>query len=316
MTGRRPILVTGVGGAAGRSLVDQLLERGLGVVGVDRTPVWHAGAHCARVPAATDPGFVPALLDIATGTGARLVIPTVADEIGVPGLDILGLDQPGGGPPVVVGPRRAVAVAADRWLTCRRLDDAGVPVPRHALPSRLTTPDGVADELGLPFLSRPRRGGGKAVHSDPAVVPSLADTMILQEYVPGEEYSVNLYLGRDPYRDLVVVLQRPRAGGRVGRARSAAFAVRRVSAPDVADVAYRAARAIGLTGPADIAVRRRADGTPVVLNIDARFGTHSAHAHEVLDAVLTEHLPAHARPAHARPAAARPVRALPRSWRR
>lgn len=281
MTAGRPILVTGVGGPAGRSLVDQLLGRGFDVVGVDLGPVRHARVRCARVPAADDPGFAMALLGIATGTDARLVIPTVTEELAVPELGSLGLDSPGG-PRVVLGPLPAISVAADRWLTCQRLERAHVPVPRHALPSEVPTPADIVDRLGLPFVSRPRRGGGVVLHADPVSEPPVPvdDSAVLQEYVPGEEFTVNLYLGRNPYRDLVVVLLRSGA------------TVRRVSAPDVADVAHRAARAIGLTGPADIDVRLRADGTPVVLGITARFGRHSAHASEVLDAVLAEHLPA------------------------
>lgn len=280
-----PVLVTGVGGPAGRSLTDQLLGRGIDVVGVDLAAVAHPGVRCLRVPAATDPGFLPALRRVTAETGARLVIPTVTEELCVPGL------ATGGGARVVVGPRAAVAVAADKWLTCRRLAAAGVAVPRHALPSHVPTPADITAALGTPFLSKPRRGrGGRgvAVHDRPAGIELMDDATVLQEYAPGEEYAVNLYLARDAGRDLVVVLAKTElAGGHVGNA----LAVRRVSAPDVAEVAHRAARAIGLTGPADIDVRRRADGTPVVLEINARFGAHSAHATEVLDALLAEHLP-------------------------
>jgi carbamoyl-phosphate synthase large subunit len=47
-----------------------------------------------------------------------------------------------------------------------------------------------------------------------------------------------------------------------------------------------AVRALGLTGPVDVDVRRRADGTPVVLGVTARFGRNSGLAPEMLDAVL------------------------------
>jgi carbamoyl-phosphate synthase large subunit len=36
----------------------------------------------------------------------------------------------------------------------------------------------------------------------------------------------------------------------------------------------------------DIDIRRRRDGTPVVLEINARFGANIRHAPEVLDAAL------------------------------
>jgi carbamoyl-phosphate synthase large subunit len=53
-------------------------------------------------------------------------------------------------------------------------------------------------------------------------------------------------------------------------------------------VALAACQAIGLRGPADVDVRRRADGTPVVLEINARFGANLTHAPEVLDALLAD----------------------------
>jgi len=62
-----------------------------------------------------------------------------------------------------------------------------------------------------------------------------------------------------------------------------------VVAPDVADLAVSAARAMGLYGPLDIDVRRRDDGTPVVLEINARFGANVARAPEVLEAMLASY---------------------------
>jgi D-alanine-D-alanine ligase-like ATP-grasp enzyme len=65
-----------------------------------------------------------------------------------------------------------------------------------------------------------------------------------------------------------------------------ALEVRRVEAPDVAELAIAAGRALGFSGPIDVDVRRRADGTPVVLEINARFGANILHAPEILDATL------------------------------
>ena len=51
-------------------------------------------------------------------------------------------------------------------------------------------------------------------------------------------------------------------------------------------MALAAVRALGLTGPVDVDVRRLVDGRPVVLEVNARFGANSAAAPELLDAVL------------------------------
>jgi carbamoyl-phosphate synthase large subunit len=64
-----------------------------------------------------------------------------------------------------------------------------------------------------------------------------------------------------------------------------ALGVVRVDLPAVRDIAIRAARALGLAGPVDVDVRLRRDGTPAVLEINARLGANSLSATEVLEAL-------------------------------
>ena len=52
---------------------------------------------------------------------------------------------------------------------------------------------------------------------------------------------------------------------------------------------YNVNSAVRLQGPLDVDIRRRADGTPVVLEVNARFGANSAHAPEILTALLTNY---------------------------
>jgi carbamoylphosphate synthase large subunit len=289
----KPILVTGVGGPAGRSLCRQLIGRGYSVVGTDMVPVQLDSTELDSVqfhlvPPAIEKSFADALRAIAERTQVQLVVPTVSEELVVMARQ-RAADWPA---PIVVGPAPAVVTADDKLLTCRRLAAAGIPTPRFAIPSEVSTPHGAAVQLGVPFLSKPRQGrGGRntTVHAsaDQAVLDSLDDSLILQEFVPGLEYGPNLYVAGDPRDDVVVVLEKTAlAHGCVGNA----LGVRRVRADDVAAVARDAARALGLSGPLDVDVRRRADGSPVVLEINARFGANSSHAPEVLDALLAEYL--------------------------
>jgi carbamoylphosphate synthase large subunit len=53
----------------------------------------------------------------------------------------------------------------------------------------------------------------------------------------------------------------------------------------------KAARAVGLIGPLDIDIRRKSDGTPLVLEINARFGANIRYATEVFEAALAGYLP-------------------------
>ena len=55
---------------------------------------------------------------------------------------------------------------------------------------------------------------------------------------------------------------------------------------EISGLALAAVEALGLTGPVDLDIRRMPDGTPVVLEINARFGANSAAAPELLSAVL------------------------------
>jgi carbamoylphosphate synthase large subunit len=285
------ILVTGVGGPAGRSLSRQLACRGYEVVGVDMAAVELAGIGVEQVPAAGDPRFVDELTAIADWHDVDLVVPTVTEELLVLAGDADALHS-GPRAPMVVAPLAAVAIANDKLLTCQHLDAAGVAVPAFTLPSGISSAAELDQVLGMPYLSKPRVGrGGRhtTVHHavEPAHLASPDDSLLLQEFVPGVEYAPNLYLARDPADDVVVVLEKTAlAHGLVGNA----LAVERTTVADVAEVARRAARAIGLRGPVDLDVRRRADGTPVVLEINARFGANSAHAPEVLDQLLAEHV--------------------------
>lgn len=296
------VLVTGVGGPAGRSLTRQLRERGIDVVGTDMADVDVPGVRTLRVPAARDGAFLDALAELVVGEEVDLLVPTVTEELVVLAAAIEDRGTTGTfgrRVPVVVGTHRAVAAADDKLLTAELLAEAGVPVP-VTFGGR-----GLADlgssavrALGTPWLSKPRsgRGGrGVVVHDGPATAPllrtALRDGHIVQSFAPGTEYAPNLYVARDEGRDVVVTLRKTSlAHGLHGNATG----VQRDSsrrAREVGRVALSAARALGLRGPVDVDVRLEADGTPVVLEINARFGANSAHAPEVLDALLAEYLP-------------------------
>ncbi|MGQ0842308.1 ATP-grasp domain-containing protein [Actinokineospora sp.] len=274
------VLVTGVGGPSGRSLARQLLDRGLAVSGVDMADVALPGVRTARVPAAGDPGFLDALRAVATGHGADLIVPTVSEELPVLAAADVGVT-------VVIARAAAVEVANDKWLTHLLLWDAGVAVPRSC-------PGGSAAAVfahcDTTWLSKPRvgRGGrGVRVHRPGARTLLVADDdRIVQEFVPGTEYAVNLYLAARPEDDVVDVLEKTAlAHGETGNA----VAVRRVAEPDVALLARVAASVVGISGPADVDIRRRADGNPVVLEVNARLGAHSGRTPAVVDALLAEY---------------------------
>lgn len=64
----------------------------------------------------------------------------------------------------------------------------------------------------------------------------------------------------------------------------------RGSVPDAEAAAAGAALALGLVGPVDMDIRRLEDGTPVVLEINARFGANCARVPDLMDSLLAEWL--------------------------
>ncbi len=279
------ILVTGIGGPAGRNVTGLLLARGHQVVGTDMREVLLPGIVFYQVPAANDPAFLQTLSNLAAQESVDLVIPTVTEELPIVAR---GWGQQSS-IPVMLGSYQAVFTANDKYLTAECLSGQRVTVPRYCLPSQVRSAAEIAERIGWPCLSKPRVGrGGREVtvwqQEDWPAVAALDDRYILQEFMPGTDYAPNLFVGRNGHFTVVVLEKTKLKGNLVGNA----LEVARVDAADVADLALAAARAVGLVGPMDIDIRRGADGRPAVLEINARFGANIAMAPEILDAALAD----------------------------
>ncbi len=293
---RLTILVTGAAGPAGRALGEQVVRRAEGpgprLVGVDLAPAEVPGFDdVLPVVGALDPAYDLAMRELVARIDPDLVVPTVAEEL--PRLAVLGAGLPAGlGRRLVLSDPGPVALAADKLLTMWTLAERGVAVPRH---TGLTGP-GVPDAVtawGGPVVVKPRVSrGGRGVH----VVDSAADpvwqavdaTWLAQDFAPGEEFSPQVFRSPLTGRSRVVVLRKTELKqGRVGNAASA-VRVADGAERDVSALAVRAVEALDLVGPVDLDVRRAGDGSPVVLEVNSRFGALSAAAPELLESVLAE----------------------------
>jgi carbamoylphosphate synthase large subunit len=281
------ILVTGVGGPAGRGVTTLLLERGVYVVGTDMKLVEMDGIHFHQVPPADDPQLLLTVYSIANREQVDLVIPTVSEELPV----FSKSWQWHADLPVLISSAKAVETANDKYLTSLALSAANVSVPRFSLPSQVYSPDELASKIGWPCISKPRIGrGGREVllhdEDDWSSIMILGDNYILQEFADGTDYAPNMYASPEGQSTVVVLEKTELKEGRVGNAKS----VRRTQDEDVAELAKAAAHAVGLVGPLDIDIRRRTDGKPVVLEINARFGANIRYAPEVFEAALAGYL--------------------------
>ena len=292
-------LVTGVGGPAGGSLATQLRARGHWVLGTDMQAVEAGRADSvAQVSRADAPEYLWELRGLIAQHGVNVLVPTVSDEL------VLISEAKGDlapGVDVVVADPAPVRIANDKFHTMACLGNAGLGVPNFGLPSSFGSVEEAMDSFGGPVVVKPRVSrGGRGVRvlerlagrgrNAARVWATLNDDWIVQRFASGTEYAPVVH-GNGTEVDTVVVLEKTKLReGRVGNALS----VRRSEAPldqDVALLAVSAAGALGLRGPVDMDIRRMPDGTPVVLEVNARFGANSAHAPELLDAVLRVHAP-------------------------
>jgi carbamoylphosphate synthase large subunit len=280
-------LVTGVGGPAGRNVAALLVERNQRVIGTDMKVLQPEGMKFYQVPPAGSPDLLPCIYQIAKDERVCLVIPTVSEELP---FFAAGWEW-GGEIPVLTSKRRAVEIANDKYLTSLALEQAGVRVPRFALPSQVHSPEEVAKRLGWPCVSKPRVGrGGREVtiryEQDWQAITRLGDGYILQEFAAGTDFAPNVFIGEAGEQCVVVLEKTELKEVLVGNAQQ----VKRADAPEIAELAVAAARAAGLRGPLDIDIRRRTDGLPVVLEINARFGANIRYASEVLEAALAPYI--------------------------
>ena len=281
----KKILVTGVGGPAGRNVAALLVERHYPLIGTDMRNLDNLDFPFFQVPPARHEQFLETARKIAEESQVDLIIPTVSEELPVFAKGWKTHSEI----PVLVSSAKAIGIADDKYLTAVALSKAGVSVPRFRLPSQAHSPQEIAEQIGWPCISKPRVGrGGREVtvryETDFEQVIALGDGYILQEFAGGTDYAPNVYFGPDGQHLEIVLEKTELKQGLVGNAKS----VRRVNDPDVAGAALAAARAVGLSGPLDIDIRRKVDGTPVVLEINARFGANIRFAPEILEAVLRQ----------------------------
>ncbi|MFI8527779.1 acetyl-CoA carboxylase biotin carboxylase subunit family protein [Promicromonospora sukumoe] len=323
------LLVTGAGGPAGRALGAQLAARAaagadLTWVGVDIVPVddpnYPATDHAPRADAWD---YATGMRDLVVKHAPDLVIPTVQDELPQVAVLAQALDH---ATTVLTAAPGPAALAADKLLTMLALDRAGVPVPRYALPTDFESVEEALAWAHGPVVIKPRVSrGGRGVRlvesaadlsapgdpgdltgsAAPTVWTALDASWIVQTFAEGTEYCPQLFrpaasagTAGNGATAVVVLEKTVLKQGRVG---NAAAVVRPAAGtlPDVEDVARSAVAALGLTGPADLDIRRDATGAPLVLEVNGRFGANSEHAPELLDAVLGAYQHGTSRPAQA-----------------
>jgi len=279
------VLVTGVGGPAGRAVTTFLRQRGITVIGTDIRHVEEISDAFHLVPRGDDPKFTDAILTLISRERPVLLIPTVSEELSTVSrlrhrLRALGVQ-------VFISEPALVDLANDKFDTVTQLKELRIPVPETLILSGRQGVTEAGESLGYPFLVKPRVGrGGRGVvvyHQASDAVHEQRSDVVYQEFMPGEECDLNLFAYPAGHVKTIAVLQKTRMKqGIVGNALS----VQRVIRRDMAELGIRVTRALKLEGPNSMKARRDRNGVPRILAIDPLVGSSMMMTEEILESLL------------------------------
>ncbi len=276
-------MITGIGGPAGKSAVDYLRKRGYSTIGTDSREITAPADLFYKVPGADHASFTDSLIRIIKERRPSLLIPTVSEEL--PIISALKKTIERFGCMVFISPSAATDIVHDKFKTATYMHQHGIPSPR-SFDGRAPRED-VFNELEMPFLSKPRIGrGGRGIvlyRSGDEFYSETRTGLIFQEFIPGDEFDLNMFVDKSGEVLASVVLKKTvLKEGIVGNA----VEVERVNRKDIDNLGRRIAKIMNLEGPIDMDIRLRRDGTPVVLEINARLGANVLSAPEILDNLI------------------------------
>ena len=261
---RTRVLVTGAGGPAAVGFL-YLAERvDIDFYAADVDPV-ASGLYLVPaerrviLPRGDAPEFVETVLEVCRRLHIDVLVPTVDTEL-LP-LARVRHALAEAGTALLAAPEPTLVACLDQ-AELARLCAAGCEVPETAVLTADTP-------VPLPSIVRQRAGSGsRGVHlvtgpHDLVGVPRDG-SHIVQEYLPGEELSVDVFVRADG----VVVCAVPRTRDKVDA--GVAVAGRTVADAECVEVATTVARAIGLRGIGNVQLRRRSNGRPALLTVNPR----------------------------------------------
>jgi len=262
------VLVTGAGGPAGIAVMKSLSSvPSVEALAADMD-AWAAGLYLVPaqnrviVPAGDAGDFVPALIGICERLSVDVVVPTVDAEL-MP-LALSRDDFARRGVALMLAPDKALAQTLDKLALARVCADA-VRVPRT---ESLDTPADPASWT-YPVIVKPRSGSGSRGVSMPQSAAELAAIgarpgYLVQEYLPGDEYSVDV-LADGGGRVAAAV---PRLRARVDSGVSVAG--RTVRNAELENFGAAVATAVGLTYIGNVQCRRDRAGRLALLEVNPR----------------------------------------------
>lgn len=261
------ILLTGAGGAAAISVWKSLAEDHV-ILMSDMDPC-ASGLYLVPserrfiIPAGNSPLFIQALLTLCERHHIELLIPTVDIELltiaeHISKFNALGVKIP-------LSPYDALARCRDKYALLNFCQNTGF------IPSfQLLTNNTQMAELNYPCFAKPRRGSGSSgamIIEDKSALTLLPHdgSYLIQELLPGEEYSVDIYIHSDG-RPIAAV---PRLRMKIDS--GIAVAAQTKIIPELGKMALIIAEQVGIRYVANVQFKANSTGQFKLLEINPRF---------------------------------------------
>jgi carbamoyl-phosphate synthase large subunit len=265
---RPRVLITGVGGPSGVCLLRGLATRPVSLLGGDLDP-YAAGLYLVEpdqrlmLPPGADEHFGEIMLALCEREAIDVVVPTVDSEL-IP-LAERREQFAGAGVRLVLAPLGSLETCLDKWALDTRCRGQ-INTPTTLLVDEVFEPATVP----LPVIVKPRVGSGSRGIQAIDRVEELErlprdGSLLVQELLPGPEYSLDV-LARSDGRVISVV---PRERLKVDS--GVAVTSRTLHDEGLEAIGRTVAGLIGLTGVANVQVKRDAHGDPALLEVNPRF---------------------------------------------
>ncbi|MGO9293018.1 MAG: ATP-grasp domain-containing protein [Streptosporangiaceae bacterium] len=262
------VLVTGAGGPAAIAVMRSLqADPAVRLIAADMDR-WAAGLYLVPpeyrtlLPAGRDREFTAVLLERCRTLAIDVVVPTVDAELRP--LAAARDEYAAAGVQLMLAPARCLELTLDKLALARHCAQT-VRVPRTACLTGELDPG----SWRYPVIVKPRTGSGSAgislVRSAAAVsaMPPSAD-LLVQEFLPGEEYSIDVLGGRDGQ----VVAAVPRLRAKVDSGISVAGQT--IGDPELIAFGRAVADAVGVHFIANVQCRRDISGRLALLEVNPR----------------------------------------------
>ena len=269
MSADRPrVLVTGVGGPSGISILRAMEREPVELIGADIDP-FAAGLYLvgperrAILPRGDDPRFSDVLFALCERLGVQVVVPTVDTELLPLARERERYAE--AGVTLVLASVETLEVCLDKWQLAERCVDR-VRVPETRVADVAFDPAPIA----LPVIVKPRSGSGSrgirlVERRTELEVLERDGSLLVQEHLPGPEYSLDVIARADGHVAGVVPRERLKVDSGI------AVTGRTLHDDRLEGFARAVAEAIGLTTVANVQVKIDVEGEPALLEVNPRF---------------------------------------------